>query len=91
MYVDILRINKGGNKLMSVRQLKENKRTKDGRSWVFIQYSKGLDDKRHQCAQCNTCSTRNNNRYPHNKYCYIRKIANKIHYRSWYCTRWCNY
>ena len=26
MYVDILRINKGGNKLMSVRQLKENKR-----------------------------------------------------------------
>ena len=42
MYVDILRINKGGNKLMSVRQLKENKITKDGRSWVFIQYSKGL-------------------------------------------------
>lgn len=33
---------------MSVRQLKENKRTKDGRSWVFIQYSKGLDGKRHQ-------------------------------------------
>ena len=33
---------------MSVRQLKENKRTKDGRSWVFIQCSKGLDDKRHQ-------------------------------------------
>lgn len=29
MYLDILRINKGGNKLMSVRQLKENKRTKD--------------------------------------------------------------
>ena len=48
MYVDILRINKGGNKLMSVRQLKENKRTRDGRSWVFIQYSKGLDGKRHQ-------------------------------------------
>lgn len=33
---------------MSVRQLKENKRTGDGRSWVFIQYSKGLDGKRHQ-------------------------------------------
>lgn len=33
---------------MSVRQLKENKQTKDGRSWVFIQYSKGLDGKRHQ-------------------------------------------
>lgn len=33
---------------MSVRQLKENKVTKDGRSWVFIQYSKGLDGKRHQ-------------------------------------------
>ena len=33
---------------MSVRQLKENKRTRDGRSWVFIQYSKGLDCKRHQ-------------------------------------------
>lgn len=33
---------------MSVRQLKENKRTRDGRSWVFIQYSKGLDGKRHQ-------------------------------------------
>lgn len=48
MYVDILRINKGGNKLMSARQLKENKITKDGRSWVFIQYSKGLDGKRHQ-------------------------------------------
>ncbi len=48
MYVDILRINKGGNNLMSVRQLKENKRTRDGRSWVFIQYSKGLDSKRHQ-------------------------------------------
>lgn len=48
MYVDILRINKGGNKLMSVRQLKENKITKDGRSWVFIQYGKGLDGKRHQ-------------------------------------------
>lgn len=48
MYVDILRINKGGNKLMSVRQLKENKITKDGRSWVFIQYSKSLDGKRHQ-------------------------------------------
>lgn len=48
MYVDILRINKGGNKLMSVRQLKESKITKDGRSWVFIQYSKGLDGKRHQ-------------------------------------------
>ena len=39
---------KGGNNLMSVRQLKENKITKDGRSWVFIQYSKGLDGKRHQ-------------------------------------------
>ena len=48
MYVDILRINKGGNKLMSVRQLKANKITKDGRSWVFIQYSYGLDGKRHQ-------------------------------------------
>ena len=48
MYLDILRINKGGNKLMSVRQLKENKRTKDGRSWMFIQYSKSLDGKRHQ-------------------------------------------
>lgn len=48
MYVDILRINKGGNNLMSVRQLKENKRTRDGRAWVFIQYSKGLDGKRHQ-------------------------------------------
>lgn len=48
MYVDILRINKGGNNLMPVRQLKENKRTRDGRSWVFIQYSKGLDGKRHQ-------------------------------------------
>ena len=33
---------------MSVKQLKENKITKDGRSWVFIQYSKGLDGKRHQ-------------------------------------------
>lgn len=33
---------------MSVRQLKENKITKDGRSWVFIQYSKGLDGKRRQ-------------------------------------------
>ena len=33
---------------MSVRQLKENKRTRDGRAWVFIQYSKGLDGKRHQ-------------------------------------------
>lgn len=33
---------------MSVRKLKENKMTKDGRSWVFIQYSKGLDGKRHQ-------------------------------------------
>lgn len=33
---------------MSVRQLKENKITKDGRSWVFIQYSKVLDGKRHQ-------------------------------------------
>lgn len=33
---------------MSVRQLKANKITKDGRSWVFIQYSKGLDGKRHQ-------------------------------------------
>ena len=33
---------------MSVRQIKENKITKDGRSWVFIQYSKGLDGKRHQ-------------------------------------------
>ena len=33
---------------MSVRQLKQNKITKDGRSWVFIQYSKGLDEKRHQ-------------------------------------------
>lgn len=48
MYVDILRIKKGGNNLMSVRQLKEKKRTRDGRSWVFIQYSKGLDGKRHQ-------------------------------------------
>lgn len=48
MYVDILQIDKGGNKLMSVRQLKENKITKDGRSWGFIQYSKGLDGKRHQ-------------------------------------------
>ena len=33
---------------MSVRKLKENKITKDGRSWVFIQYSKGLYGKRHQ-------------------------------------------
>lgn len=33
---------------MSVRQLKQNKITKDGRSWVFIQYNKGLDGKRHQ-------------------------------------------
>lgn len=33
---------------MSVRKLKENKITKDGKSWVFIQYSKGLDGKRHQ-------------------------------------------
>ena len=33
---------------MSVRKLKDNKITKDGRSWVFIQYSKGLDGKRHQ-------------------------------------------
>ena len=33
---------------MSVRQLKKSKITKDGRSWVFIQYSKGLDGKRHQ-------------------------------------------
>lgn len=33
---------------MSVRQLKESKITKDGRFWVFIQYSKGLDGKRHQ-------------------------------------------
>ena len=33
---------------MSVRQLKENKITKDGRSWVFIQYCKGLDGKRHK-------------------------------------------
>lgn len=33
---------------MSVRKLKEKKITKDGRSWVFIQYSKGLDGKRHQ-------------------------------------------
>lgn len=33
---------------MSVRKLKENKITKDGRSWVFIQYSKSLDGKRHQ-------------------------------------------
>lgn len=33
---------------MSVRQLKQNKITKDGRSWVFMQYSKGLDGKRHQ-------------------------------------------
>ena len=30
---------------MSVRKLKENKITKDERSWVFIQYSKGLDGK----------------------------------------------
>ena len=27
---------------MSVRKLKENKITKDGRAWVFMQYSKGL-------------------------------------------------
>ena len=33
---------------MSVRKLKENKITKDGRLWVFIQYSKGLDGKRQQ-------------------------------------------
>ena len=33
---------------MSVRQLKANKITKDRRSWVFIQYSYGLDGKRHQ-------------------------------------------
>ena len=33
---------------MSVRKLKANKITKDGRSWVFIQYSYGLDGKRHQ-------------------------------------------
>lgn len=33
---------------MSIRQLKQNKIIKDGRSWVFIQYSKVLDDKRHQ-------------------------------------------
>ena len=33
---------------MSVRQLKGNKVTKDGRSWAFITYSKGLDGKRHQ-------------------------------------------
>ena len=33
---------------MSVRTLKANKITKDGRSWVFIQYSYGLDGKRHQ-------------------------------------------
>ena len=33
---------------MSVRQLKGNKITKDGRSWVFIQYNTGLDGKRHQ-------------------------------------------
>lgn len=33
---------------MSVRKLKENKITKDGKSWVFIQYSKGLDGKRQQ-------------------------------------------
>lgn len=33
---------------MSVRQLKENKITKDGRSWVFIQFNRGLDGKRHQ-------------------------------------------
>lgn len=31
--------NEGSNKLMSVRQLKENKRTRDERSWVFIQYN----------------------------------------------------
>lgn len=36
---------------MSVRQLKENKITKDGKSWVFIQYSKVLDGKRHQIEQ----------------------------------------
>ena len=48
MYLDILRINKGGNKLMYVRQLKENKRKKDERFCVFIQYSKSLDGKRHQ-------------------------------------------
>lgn len=33
---------------MSVRKLKENKITKDGGSWVFIQYSKDLDGKRHK-------------------------------------------
>lgn len=33
---------------MSVIKLKKNKITKDGRSWVFIQYSKGLDGKRHK-------------------------------------------
>ncbi len=33
---------------MSVRQLNKNKRTKDGRSWVFIQYNTRLDGKRHQ-------------------------------------------
>lgn len=33
---------------MSVRQLKAYKITKDSRSWVFIQYSYGLDGKRHQ-------------------------------------------
>src|SRR5574344_1058735 len=33
---------------MSVRQLNNNKITKDGRSWVFIQYNTGLDGKRHQ-------------------------------------------
>lgn len=36
---------------MSVRKLKENKITKDGRSWVFIQYSKGLDGKRSNINQ----------------------------------------
>lgn len=42
-------INKGGKKkFMSVRQLKGNKVTKDGRSWAFVAYSKGLDGKRHQ-------------------------------------------
>lgn len=33
---------------MSARKLKENKITKDVRSWIFIQYSYGLDGKSHQ-------------------------------------------
>ena len=33
---------------MSVRQLKANKRPKDGRSWAFYTSQKGLDGKWHQ-------------------------------------------